>query len=207
MHFNDPLSLSLSLSLSHVKWVQKTRIVLIVRGFPKTVAPSTLSLWDTHTHVKLVKELYNNHTTSYRTSAKALSLTCGINIHFLHKMEYVGSALDGLFITKEGNSRGRVGRRRYSNDDGTEYKSKNLHAERRRRQKLSDRLLALRALVPIITNVPLLTPLIFYVFKFQVMCFTTILFLFTKNGKRGFEFKLYFMWELNNATVIQSSWS
>ncbi|KAK4588094.1 hypothetical protein RGQ29_019187 [Quercus rubra] len=67
-------------------------------------------------------------------------------------MEYVGSALDGLFITKEGNSRGRVGRRRYSNDDGTEYKSKNLHAERRRRQKLSDRLLALRALVPIITN-------------------------------------------------------
>ncbi|KAM3701660.1 hypothetical protein ACJW31_05G191000 [Castanea mollissima] len=67
-------------------------------------------------------------------------------------MEYVGSALDGLFMTKEGNSKGRVGRRRYSNDDGTEYKSKNLHAERRRRQKLSDRLLALRALVPIITN-------------------------------------------------------
>nr|POF23341.1 transcription factor dyt1 [Quercus suber] len=62
-------------------------------------------------------------------------------------MEYVGSALDGLFITKEGNSRGRVGRRRYSNDDGTEFKSKNLQAERRRRQKLSDRLLALRALM------------------------------------------------------------
>ncbi|CAK9322511.1 unnamed protein product [Citrullus colocynthis] len=37
-------------------------------------------------------------------------------------------------------------------DEFTKYKSKNLHVERRRRQKLSDNLLLLRATVPIITN-------------------------------------------------------
>jgi hypothetical protein len=69
-------------------------------------------------------------------------------------MEYViGSDLNDLHITEEGSSRGRMGRRRYSNEDTLEFKSKNLFAERRRRQKLSERLLALRALVPFITNV------------------------------------------------------
>lgn len=69
-------------------------------------------------------------------------------------MEYFGSALDELHITEEGSSsKGRMGRRRYLNEGVKEFKSKNLIAERRRRQKLSARLLSLRALVPIITNV------------------------------------------------------
>uniref|UniRef100_A0A2N9I579 BHLH domain-containing protein n=1 Tax=Fagus sylvatica TaxID=28930 RepID=A0A2N9I579_FAGSY len=58
-----------------------------------------------------------------------------------------------LHITEEGSSsKGRMGRRRYLNEGVKEFKSKNLIAERRRRQKLSARLLSLRALVPIITN-------------------------------------------------------
>lgn len=65
----------------------------------------------------------------------------------------IGSALSELHITEEGSGRGRMGRRRYSNDDTREFKSKNLFAERKRREKLSGRLLALRALVPFITNV------------------------------------------------------
>ncbi|KAL6207043.1 hypothetical protein ACLB2K_024288 [Fragaria x ananassa] len=73
-------------------------------------------------------------------------------------MEFVGSPLDELYLSPdqlENNSRGgRMGRRRYNDvvDGPPIYKSKNLNAERKRRAKLSDRLLKLRSLVPIITN-------------------------------------------------------
>ncbi|KAJ0027661.1 hypothetical protein Pint_35314 [Pistacia integerrima] len=53
-------------------------------------------------------------------------------------MEFLGSASDALCIAQA--------RRRQVYDDSM-YKSKNLHAERRRRQKLGDRLLALRSLM------------------------------------------------------------
>ncbi|CAO2842796.1 unnamed protein product [Amaranthus hypochondriacus] len=56
---------------------------------------------------------------------------------------------------EENSIRGRslgMKRKKKNNNDDSRFKSKNLDAERRRRAKLGDRLLQLRALVPIITN-------------------------------------------------------
>ncbi|OWM77628.1 hypothetical protein CDL15_Pgr017026 [Punica granatum] len=66
----------------------------------------------------------------------------------------LGTKLEELCIAEEGGGRfsGRMGRRRYRDGDDTQYKSKNLTAERKRREKLSQRLLTLRSLIPIITN-------------------------------------------------------
>ncbi|RYR65812.1 hypothetical protein Ahy_A03g011734 [Arachis hypogaea] len=59
-------------------------------------------------------------------------------------------SVDELYFNAENssiNKRGRMGRRNYDADDTVVYKSKNLETERRRRQKLSDRLLMLRSLM------------------------------------------------------------
>ncbi|KAM7525180.1 hypothetical protein LguiA_015082 [Lonicera macranthoides] len=62
-------------------------------------------------------------------------------------MEFVNTPFNDPSVIKEENKRrGRMGRSQIDNE--TEgFKSKNLYAERRRRQKLKDRLLELRALM------------------------------------------------------------
>ncbi|CAI0468030.1 unnamed protein product [Linum tenue] len=70
-------------------------------------------------------------------------------------MEFVATTMNELCTEQQVCSRKRAPELRYSDDETKGYKSKNLIAERKRRQKLTDRLLMLRASVPIITNASL----------------------------------------------------
>lgn len=83
-------------------------------------------------------------------------------------MDFVKNKLDDLSILDERKNGSKMDKRKKIDDEtdqeeeddggdngGNEdrkYKSKNLIAERKRRKKLCDRQLELRALVPIITN-------------------------------------------------------
>ncbi|XP_022146507.1 transcription factor DYT1, partial [Momordica charantia] len=60
-------------------------------------------------------------------------------------MAFVGFQPDELRMIEEESGSSSIKGQRRSTDESAKYKSKNLHAERRRRQKLSDRLLLLRA--------------------------------------------------------------
>ncbi|KAI4342932.1 hypothetical protein MLD38_027495 [Melastoma candidum] len=70
--------------------------------------------------------------------------------------QYFNDAFDKMCTIeeRESNDGNRMtGRRRkYEDEDAAMFKSPNLHSERRRREKLSRRLLTLRSSVPIITN-------------------------------------------------------
>ncbi|CAN4078276.1 unnamed protein product [Withania somnifera] len=85
-------------------------------------------------------------------------------------MELPNTPLDDSYKSEEREVGGRTDKRNQI-DGEKQYKSKNLTAERNRRQKLSERLLQLRSLVPNITNMTketIITDAITYIRELQM---------------------------------------
>ncbi|OIT33499.1 transcription factor dyt1 [Nicotiana attenuata] len=86
------------------------------------------------------------------------------------KMEFPNAPYDDSNISEGSKIGGKMDKRNQIEGEVKEYKSKNLDAERRRRQKLSERLLELRSLVPNITNMTketIITDAITYIRELQ----------------------------------------
>ncbi|XP_055805688.1 transcription factor DYT1-like isoform X2 [Solanum dulcamara] len=87
------------------------------------------------------------------------------------KMEFPKTPFDNSHQSEEREVRRRTDKRKQIDGEVKEYKSKNLKAERNRRQKLSERLLQLRSLVPNITNMTketIITDAITYIRELQM---------------------------------------
>ncbi|KAF6145447.1 hypothetical protein GIB67_032570 [Kingdonia uniflora] len=104
--------------------------------------------------------LTNSTTLSFSPAALKLfifpySRLSPILLFTSRRMDYHGSVINDIdfdCVDENISSRSSLGKGRYKKGKVLEFKSKNLEAERRRRHKLNDRLIALRASVPIITN-------------------------------------------------------
>nr|XP_009597290.1 transcription factor DYT1 isoform X1 [Nicotiana tomentosiformis]XP_033511269.1 transcription factor DYT1 isoform X1 [Nicotiana tomentosiformis] len=86
------------------------------------------------------------------------------------KMEFPNTPFDDSNISEGSKIVRKMDKRKQIEGEVREYKSKNLDAERRRRQKLSERLLELRSLVPNITNMTketIITDAITYIRELQ----------------------------------------
>ncbi|XP_059294567.1 transcription factor DYT1-like [Lycium ferocissimum] len=85
-------------------------------------------------------------------------------------MEFPSTPFDDSNISKEREVGGRIDKRKQIEGEVKEYKSKNLIPERNRRQKLNERLLELRLLVPNITKMTketIITDAITYIRELQ----------------------------------------
>ncbi|XP_075089871.1 transcription factor DYT1-like [Nicotiana tabacum] len=85
-------------------------------------------------------------------------------------MEFLNTPFDDSNISEESKVGGKIDKRKQIEGEVKEHKSKNLILERKRRQKLNERLLALRSLVPNITNMTketIITVAITYISELQ----------------------------------------
>lgn len=146
-------------------------IIIIMLWNSVTRLPTTLNsnkLPNCNSH-QLNWSLWDRTETQQTTPPSKLSLSRGsVGLHvYIHATS--SGALCSIIILSSTMENANFA------PDGREYKSKNLKAERLRREKLGSRLLALRALVPIITNVTTHSPFqvpdwfLFIIFVFWIL--------------------------------------